>query len=65
MGGVIFISLVALLLVILVLPAIRAEVARRRALRRPASETAHEAVIRRLDDHRTRRKTPTDEGPDA
>ncbi len=71
MGGVIFVFLLALLIVILVLPAVRAELDKRRAMRRGGvAETPHEAVIRRLDDHRTRRANkPTNDkaepGPDA
>jgi len=67
MGGVIFIFLLAVLIVILVTPAVRTALDRQRAKRRQGTvETPHEAVVRRLDDHRARRNSKTnDPGPDA
>lgn len=70
MGGVIFIFLVALVIVILIMPAVRAEMDKRRRARQGAPETAHEVVIRRLDDARARRANkppakPDEPGPDA
>ena len=67
MGGVIFIFLLAVLILILITPAIREALAKSRAKRaRGTVETPHEAVVRRLDDHRARRNSkPSDRGPDA
>jgi hypothetical protein len=52
MGGVILILLLGIAIVILLTPAIRA---RARKQRDDIAESAHEAVIKRLDDHRARR----------
>jgi hypothetical protein len=66
MGGVIFIFLVALVIVILVTPAIRARFGGQPPPPEgePRQETPHEVVIRRLDDHRARRNTPRDDATD-
>lgn len=66
MGGVIFIFLVALVIVILVTPAIRARFGGKPppSEGEPRQETPHEVVIRRLDDHRARRNTPRDDATD-
>ena len=54
MGGIILIGLVAILIVILITPAIRA---RTKQKRDEVDRTAHEAIVRRLEDHRRRRQT--------
>ena len=59
MGGIIFIGLVLVVLVILVLPALRNRWARPRD---PGEPTEHEAVISRLEDHRKRRQQTEDAG---
>lgn len=66
MGGVIFIFLLALVIVILISPAIRARFGRRPppSASEPRQETPHEVVIRRLDDHRARRNTQRDDAGD-
>ena len=56
MGGIILIALVALVIVILITPAIRS---RTKQKRNEVEQTAHEAVVSRLEDHR-RRKQPAD-----
>lgn len=61
MGGVILLFIVGLVVVILVTPALR-ERARKRMER--DRDTVHEAVVRRLDDHR-RRKGDGDKGKDG
>jgi hypothetical protein len=58
MGGIILVLLLGIAIVILVTPALRA---RGRKQRDDIAETAHEAVIKRLDDHRSRRNNPTDD----
>ena len=58
MGGVILIFLMAILIVILVTPAIRAHVESKR--RQATDQSAHDAVISRLEDHRKRRNQPGD-----
>jgi hypothetical protein len=58
MGGVILILLLGIAIVILLTPAIRA---RGRKQRDDVAETAHEAVVKRLDDHRNRRSGSTDD----
>lgn len=57
MGGLILVFLLALVVVILLTPALR-ERARKR--RDEVAEAAHEAVIRRLDDHRKRPRSKDD-----
>jgi hypothetical protein len=57
MGGVILVFLVALAIVILITPALRA---RGRKQRDDVARTAHEAVVSRLEDHR-RRKAQADD----
>lgn len=64
MGGVIFVFLLALVIVILVTPALRARLSRQRPPSEPREETPHEVVIRRLDDHRARKNTPRDDATD-
>lgn len=59
MGGVILIFLLALLVTILVLPAVRERMVRKPPPDGPKPEPAHE-VVHRLDDHR-RRKPPGDD----
>lgn len=58
MGGVILIVLLGIAIVILVTPALRA---RGRKQRDDVAQSAHEAVIKRLDDHRARRNGPKDD----
>ena len=66
MGGLIFVFLLVLLIAVLITPALRA-----RFGRTPPSppdggqEDPHEVVVRRLDDHRSRRNTPRDEPRDG
>lgn len=57
MGGLILAFLLGVVVVILVTPALRA---RARARRERVQDAAHEAVIRRLDDHRKRRRPGDD-----
>lgn len=66
MGGVIFVFLLALVIVILITPAIRARFGRKPPPYdgEPRQESPHEVVIRRLDDHRARRNTPRDDASD-
>jgi flagellar biosynthesis/type III secretory pathway M-ring protein FliF/YscJ len=59
MGGVILFFLFVAVLVILVSPAMRA---RGRQTRDEVERSAHEAVVRRLEDHR--RQKAADRGPD-
>lgn len=54
MGGIILIALLAVLVVILITPALRARARERQAGENP---TAHEAVVSRLEDHRRRKQT--------
>jgi len=61
MGGVILVFLLALAIVILVTPALRA---RGRKQRDDVAETAHEAVISRLEDHRKRKAQSADDKAD-
>jgi hypothetical protein len=58
MGGIILALLLGMVIVILVTPALRA---RGRKQRDDVAQTAHEAVIKRLDDHRSRRSNPGDD----
>jgi type II secretory pathway pseudopilin PulG len=53
MGGIILIGLVAILIVVLITPALRA---RTKEKREEADRTAHEAVVSRLEDHRRRKQ---------
>lgn len=66
MGGVILIGLLALLIVVLLTPAIRARFGGRPTPPpgEDREESPHEVVVRRLDDHRARKNTPTDEPRD-
>lgn len=64
MGGLIFLVLLALLVTILVTPAIRARFGQKPPPPPPGEESPHEVVIRRLDDHRARRNTPRDDAAD-
>lgn len=67
MGGVILLFLLALLIVLLLTPAIRARFGEKPPA--PPSgdgqESPHEVVVRRLDDHRARKNTPRDEPRDS
>lgn len=68
MGGLIFVLLLAVLIVVLVTPAIRARFGRSPPPAVPPSdgqESPHEVVVRRLDDHRARKNTPRDEPHDS
>ena len=58
MGGIIFVFLILLVVVILVTPALRT---RARKERDSVAQTAHEAVISRLEDHRKRRAQSADD----
>ena len=65
MGGVVLLFLLALLIVLLLTPAIRARFGRLPS--RPRDEedgSPHEVVVRQLDDHRARKNTPRDEPRD-
>ena len=53
MGGIIFIGLLAIIIVLLVTPALRA---RAREKREEVDRTAHEAIVSRLEDHRRRKQ---------
>lgn len=64
MGGFILVFLLALLITILVTPAIRARFGQKPPPPSPGEESPHEVVIRRLDDHRARRNTPRDDATD-
>jgi uncharacterized protein (DUF58 family) len=67
MGGVIFVLLLAVLIIVLVTPALRARFGRTPQPPPPADgqEDPHEVVVRRLDDHRARKSTPRDEPRDS
>jgi type II secretory pathway pseudopilin PulG len=54
MGGIILVGLIAVLIVILITPALRA---RAKEKREEVDRTAHEAVVSRLEDHRRRKQT--------
>jgi hypothetical protein len=54
MGGVILVGLLAVLIVILITPALRS---RAKEKREEVDRTAHEAVVSRLEDHRRRKHT--------
>jgi flagellar biosynthesis/type III secretory pathway M-ring protein FliF/YscJ len=58
MGGVILVFLIGLAIVILVTPALRA---RGRKQRDDVAQTAHDAVISRLEDHRKKKIQPADD----
>ena len=58
MGGVILIFLLALAIVILVTPALRG---RGRKSRDDVAQSAHDAVISRLEDHRRKKASPADD----
>jgi hypothetical protein len=64
MGGLIFVFLLALLVAVLVTPAIRTRFGQKPPPSPPGQESPHEVVIRRLDDHRARRNTPRDDASD-
>ena len=53
MGGIIFIGLLAILIVVLITPALRA---RAKEKRPEVDRTAHETVVSRLEDHRRRKQ---------
>jgi sensor domain CHASE-containing protein len=59
MGGLILIFLLALLIVILITPALRA---RRQRLDDRTANTAHDEVMRRLETHRKWHETEDDPG---
>ena len=61
MGGVILVFLLAIAIVILVTPALRA---RAREKRDDVAKTAHDAVISRLEDHRKRKAQSVDDNVD-
>ena len=67
MGGVIFVLLLAVLIAVLVTPALRARFGRPPSAVPPSDgqESPHEVVVRRLDDHRARKSTPRDEPRDS
>jgi flagellar biosynthesis/type III secretory pathway M-ring protein FliF/YscJ len=62
MGGVILIFLLVVVILILITPALRARGAKARD---DVAQTAHEAVISRLEDHRKRRQHPNDDVADS
>lgn len=63
MGGVILLFLLAILIVVLVTPAIRTRFGRTPPPE-DGQESPHEQVVRRLDDHRARKNTQGDEPHD-
>jgi hypothetical protein len=66
MGGVILLFLLAILIVVLVTPAIRTRFGRTPPPSPEGGQTSpHEQVVRRLDDHRARKNTPGDEPRDS
>lgn len=66
MGGVILLFLLAVLIVVLVTPAIRARFGRPPSPPRDGGEESpHEVVVRRLDDHRARKNTHREEPRDS
>lgn len=60
MGGVILIFLLVVLVTILVLPAMRGRKGQG-APGEPDPNQAHEVVVHQLDDHRGKKKSPTDD----
>ncbi len=62
MGVAILIFIVALIVVILITPAMRE---RERKRRDAIKDTVHEAVVRRLDDHRRQREEQGSDESDA
>lgn len=65
MGGFILIGLLALLILLLLTPAIRARLGGNATPQREeGEESPHEVVVRRLDDHRARKNTPRDDPRD-
>lgn len=63
MGPIILVFIVALLIILLALPAIRARFGNLPPPEdRPEGEEPHEVVVRRLDDHR-KKKSPGDDTP--
>lgn len=68
MGGVILLFLLAILIAVLVTPAIRSRFGRPPTSTPPTDDgqaTPHEVIIQRLDDHRARKSTPRDEPHDS
>jgi len=61
MGGVILVFLLAIAIVILVTPALRA---RARGKRDEVAKSDHDAVVSRLEDHRKRKAQPADDNVD-
>ena len=61
MGGIILVFLLAIAIVILVTPALRA---RAREKRGEVAKSAHDAVISRLEDHRRRKTQSADDNVD-
>ena len=53
MGGIILVGLLAILIVVLITPALRA---RAKEKREAVDRTEHEAVVSRLEDHRRRKQ---------
>lgn len=65
MGGFILIGLLALLILLLLTPAIRARLGGGPTPpREEGEESPHEVVVRKLDDHRARKSTPRDDPRD-
>jgi hypothetical protein len=66
MGPIILVFIVALLIILLAMPAIRERLGRQPPTPPPGEpqDEPYEVVVRRLDDHR-KKKTPGDEGPPA
>ena len=67
MGGVILLGLLALLIVVLLTPAIRSRFGGKPTPPpgEAGEESPHEVVVRRLDDHRARKNTQHDEPRDT
>ena len=64
MGPIILVFIVALLIVLLAMPAFRERFTRRPRPDDPIEAEPHEVVVRQLDDHR-KSKTPGDDAPKA
>jgi hypothetical protein len=62
MGGIVLVFLLAMVVVILVTPALRARAKERREA---VDRTDHETVVSRLEDHRRRRNDPAGPGKDS
>jgi hypothetical protein len=64
MGPIILVFIVALLIILLAMPALRRRSGELPPPDQPQGDEPHEVVVRRLDDHR-KNKTPGDGAPKA